>query len=233
MRIIIICNRIIAFVDWAHMAGYLNSYGGSARRGAFGLVIIAAHVGFVALLVLGTLMKPVNEVAPPIVVSFLEQPSSEPAVPLLSDPKLATVQPVSVTVPDVPIPPEPRATDITASAEPPSLPEPMSQHIAAPEQVSVAEPPSMSEVAYLKQPAPHYPTESRRSFEEGLVILRVLIDESGHAKSVNIYRSSGHPRLDEAAREAVVRAVFKPYIDGGIARAAIAMVPVEFSLHHG
>jgi len=33
--------------------------------------------------------------------------------------------------------------------------------------------------------------------------------------------------LDEAAREAVVRAVFKPYIDGGVARAAIAMVPVE------
>jgi protein TonB len=215
------------------MAGYLNSYGGSARRGAFGLVIIAAHVGFVALLVLGTLMKPVKEAAPPIVVSFLEQPSSEPTLPVLSDPKLATVQPVSVTVPDVPIPPEPQATDIIVSAEPPSPPEPVSRHIAAPEQASVAEPPSMSEVAYLKQPAPHYPTESRRSFEEGLVILRVLIDESGHAKSVNIYRSSGHPRLDEAAREAVVRAVFKPYIDGGIARAAIAMVPVEFSLRHG
>jgi protein TonB len=233
MRIIIICNRIIASRRLAHMAGYLNSYGGSARRGAFGLVIIAAHVGFVTLLVLGTLMKPVDQAVPPIVVSFLEQPSSEPAVPVLSDPKLATVQPVSVTVPDVPIPPEPQATDITASAAPPVPAEPVSQHIAASEQVSVAEPPAMSEVAYLKQPAPHYPTESRRSFEEGLVILRVLIDESGHAKSVNIYRSSGHPRLDEAAREAVVRAVFKPYIDAGVARAAIAMVPVEFSLHHG
>ena len=233
MRIIIICNRIIASVDWAPMAGYLNSYGGSARRGAFGLVIIAAHIGFVALLALGTWMKPVNEAASPIVVSFLEQPSSEPVTRVVSDPKLATVQPVSVTVPDVPIPPEPQATDIIVSAEPPSPPEPVSRYIAAPEQASIAEPPSMSEVAYLKQPAPHYPTESRRSFEEGLVILRVLIDESGHAKSVNIYRSSGHPRLDEAAREAVVRAVFKPYIDGGIARAAIAMVPVEFSLHHG
>jgi protein TonB len=215
------------------MAEYLDSYGGSARRGAFGLVIVAAHVGFVALLALGTLMKPVNEAAPPIVVSFLEQPSSEPATRVLSDPKLATVQPVSLTVPDVPIPPEPHAADITVSVEPPSPPAPVSQHSAASGPVSVAEPPSMSEVAYLKQPAPHYPTESRRSFEEGLVILRVLIDESGHAKSVNIYRSSGHPRLDEAAREAVVRAVFKPYINGGIARAAIAMVPVEFSLHHG
>jgi TonB family protein len=64
----------------------------------------------------------------------------------------------------------------------------------------------------------------------GLVILRVLIDEGGHAKTVEVYRSSGHPRLDEAARTAVARAVFKPYIDGGIARASAAMVPVEFSL---
>jgi protein TonB len=215
------------------LAGYLNSYGGSARRGAFGLVIIAAHIGFVALLALGTLMKPENEAASPLVVSFLEQPVSEPAVPVLSDPKLAPVQPVSITVPDVPIPPEPQTSAITASAEPPSPPAPVSQHVVASEQVSAAGPPAMSEVAYLKQPAPRYPSESKRSFEEGLVILRVLIDESGHAKSVNIYRSSGHPRLDEAAREAVVRAIFKPYIDGGVPREAIAMVPVEFSLHHG
>jgi protein TonB len=88
----------------------------------------------------------------------------------------------------------------------------------------------MSQVAYLVQPAPHYPPESRRIREQGLVVLRVLIDESGHARAVEIYRSSGHPRLDEAARTAVARAIFKPYMDGGTARAAAAIVPVEFSL---
>jgi hypothetical protein len=36
--------------------------------------------------------------------------------------------------------------------------------------------------------------------------------------------------LDEAARVAVARAIFKPYVNGGIARAAAAIVPVEFSL---
>jgi protein TonB len=61
-------------------------------------------------------------------------------------------------------------------------------------------------------------------------MLRVLIDENGHAKAVEIYKSSGHPRLDEAARAAVARAIFKPYVDGGIARSAAAIVPVEFSL---
>jgi protein TonB len=88
----------------------------------------------------------------------------------------------------------------------------------------------MSEVAYLVQPEPHYPPESRRIHEHGLVVLRVIIDESGHAKEVEIYRSSGHPRLDEAARSAVARAVFKPYMDGGVGRASAAIVPIEFSL---
>ena len=88
----------------------------------------------------------------------------------------------------------------------------------------------MSNVAYLVQPAPHYPPESKRTREQGLVILRVLIDESGHAKTIEVYRSSGHPRLDEAARNAVARAVFKPYIDRGVARQSAAIVPVEFSL---
>ena len=35
----------------------------------------------------------------------------------------------------------------------------------------------------------------------------------------------------EEARKAVQRALFKPYLDGGVARAAVALIPVEFSLH--
>jgi protein TonB len=88
----------------------------------------------------------------------------------------------------------------------------------------------MSDIAYVVQPAPHYPPESRRIREQGLAILRVVIDESGRAKAIEVYRSSGHPRLDEAARIAVARAIFKPFMDGGVARAAAAIVPVELSL---
>jgi protein TonB len=212
-------------------AGYVDSYGGPARRGVFGLAIVAAHVGFVALLAWSAFDKPEQEKAPPIEVSFMEQPSAERELPVLSDPKLAVVQPVSVTLPDVPITSESEATTIvaeTTEAPPSSSPAtPVSQPVA------VAEPPSMSRIAYLKQPEPRYPSESRRAFEEGLVILRVLIDESGHAKTIHVYRSSGHPRLDDAARDAVERAVFRPYMDGGTPREAVAMVPVEFSLHRG
>ncbi len=88
----------------------------------------------------------------------------------------------------------------------------------------------MSSVAYVQRPLPAYPRESCLAREEGLVILRVLIDEFGHARDIDIYRSSGHPRLDREACAAVARALFKPYLAGGTARAAIAVVPIEFSL---
>ena len=213
------------------LAGYVDSYRGSARRGAFGLAIVAAHVGFVALLALGTFAKPEREKAPPLEVSFMEQPAVERELPVLADPKLASVQPVSVTLPDVPIASESEAVSLVAATieTPPSSPAPVS--VSQP--LAAVEPPSMSRIAYLKQPEPRYPSESRRAFEQGLVILRVLIDESGHAKNIHVYRSSGHPRLDDAAREAIERAVFRPYMDGGTPREAVAMVPVEFSLHRG
>jgi protein TonB len=53
-----------------------------------------------------------------------------------------------------------------------------------------------------RQP-PHYPAQSRREREQGEVVLRVLIDDTGHIGSVTIVRSSGSRRLDEAARTAV------------------------------
>jgi protein TonB len=63
------------------------------------------------------------------------------------------------------------------------------------------------------------------------VSLRVLIDEGGHAADVRVERSSGFPRLDEAARLAVVRALFKPYLEAGVAQRAIVIIPIEFSLN--
>ncbi|HVW68505.1 MAG TPA: TonB family protein [Steroidobacteraceae bacterium] len=203
-------------------------YRGSARRSAFGATIIAAHAGIIALFAYGTFVPPVRTEAPPLIVNVLEELARPTEMPVQSDPKLTPLPPVTIVVPDVAVTTEPDTsaiTAVTAVDAPPAPPTP------APQPAATLEPPSMSEVAYLKQPSPHYPSESRRAREEGLVILRVLIDESGHASRIAVYRSSGHPRLDEAARDAVQRALFKPYINGGVARAAIAMVPVEFSLH--
>ena len=196
-----------------------------AGRGTVGAGILAAHLGLVALLASTGVIK-TPTLVPSVNVTFLQQEDKQPERPEFREPDLTRLQQVSVPTPEVVVAIEATNAAIAASAvETPPPPPP-----AAVSSSGTTSVPEMSDVAYLVQPAPHYPPESRRIHEHGLVVLRVIIDESGHAKEVEIYRSSGHPRLDEAARSAVARAVFKPYMDGGVARASAAIVPIEFSL---
>jgi protein TonB len=57
---------------------------------------------------------------------------------------------------------------------------------------------------------PEYPATSKRLEEEGLVLLRFMIDEDGKVIESRIETSSGYARLDEAARAALSRCQFKP-----------------------
>jgi protein TonB len=196
-----------------------------ASRAGVGAGILAAHAGLIVLLAATGVIK-APTLVPPVAVTFL-QPDDRPLErPNFAKPVLTPIHQVLVPPPEVVVPIEPTSAVIAATAveAPPSPP------AVAAASASGSAVPEMSDVAYLVQPAPRYPPESRRIREQGLVVLRVLIDEGGHAKAVEVYRSSGHPRLDEAARRAVERAVFKPYMDGGVARESAAIVPVEFSL---
>jgi periplasmic protein TonB len=196
-----------------------------AKRGTVGAGILIAHLGFVAVLISAGVIKPPT-VVPAVSVTFVQQAEKQAERPQLDQPNLTPIHQVLVPPPEVDVAIEPNTAAISATAVETPPPPPL----AAGSNSGTAVMPEMSQVAYLVQPAPHYPPESRRIREQGLVMLRVLIDESGHAKTVEIYKSSGHARLDEAARAAVARAIFKPYTDGGTARAAAAFVPVEFTL---
>ena len=208
------------------MVGESTFHGGRGRRSLVGLAILSAHAGVIALVAISMRIQPGHQEAPPVTVVLVEQPAAKLDPPRQPEPRLVSITPPALAVPDLPI--EVAVHTETRSelqVSPPSAP------VASTKGGDSTGLRSMSKVAYLEPPAPRYPPESKRAREEGLVILKVLIDELGHASSVHVYRSSGHPRLDEAACNAVQRALFKPYLDGGIARAAIAMVPVEFSLH--
>ncbi len=87
-----------------------------------------------------------------------------------------------------------------------------------------------SGVEYIRQPQPEYPPIARRKEEQGNVILRVLVNDKGHPEQVEIQKSSGFLRLDEAARQAALRALFKPHIENGQAIAVYAIVPISFHL---
>jgi protein TonB len=84
---------------------------------------------------------------------------------------------------------------------------------------------------YAAAPAPSYPREALLDGIEGTVLLRVLVDVNGKPLSVEIERSSGNRRLDDAARRQVLRKwTFKPAIRDGQAVQVYGLVPVSFSL---
>lgn len=84
---------------------------------------------------------------------------------------------------------------------------------------------------YASAPAPVYPREAMLDGIEGTVLLKVLVDVDGKPLSVEIERSSGNRRLDDAARRQVLRKwMFRPAIRDGQAIQVFGMVPVSFSL---
>lgn len=83
---------------------------------------------------------------------------------------------------------------------------------------------------YLHNPRPVYPPMSRRMGEEGKVFLRVRVEADGRPSQVEIKTSSGSPRLDQAAEDAVRRWRFIPAKRGGEAVSAWVIVPISFNL---
>ncbi|MEQ1597822.1 MAG: energy transducer TonB [Methylotenera sp.] len=93
----------------------------------------------------------------------------------------------------------------------------------------VIEPPRFG-VSYLNNPAPDYPAMSRRAGEEGRVVMKVLVSTEGLADEVQIEKSSGSERLDDAAMNAVKKWRFIPAKKNNQPLSAYVLVPMKFSL---
>lgn len=85
-------------------------------------------------------------------------------------------------------------------------------------------------VVYQPDADPYYPSFSKRSGEQGEVVVRLIIDESGVVEEVALLRSSGFARLDRAATEIGRRYRFKPYsVNGNPARISTNLL-IKFNL---
>ncbi|MGH8178115.1 MAG: energy transducer TonB [Steroidobacter sp.] len=162
-----------------------------------------------------------------IAVSFI--PDAEPRVSW-RPPEAATVAPAIIT--PAPILPIIEASLVVSSSDTAiSAPQRNTVRPRSSEDGSI--PKLVAAVEYLREPSPKYPPQSRRLREQGVVVLRVLIDEHGQACDIAIETSSGYARLDEAAREAVASAAFRPYVESGAPQRALVLIPIEFSLTRG
>jgi len=68
---------------------------------------------------------------------------------------------------------------------------------------------------------------------EGAVSLRVILDERGAVRGVEIASPSGDSRLDEVARQEVSRWRFAPRLESGIGVPTALRVRVVFTLSDG
>lgn len=126
--------------------------------------------------------------------------------------------------------PKPAPAVAAAPPEPPPAPPvPVAaQAVAAP--VASEPAPPRFDAAYLNNPAPAYPSVSRRLGEEGKVMLRVFVEPNGTPSQVKIHQPSGFPRLDAAALDAVRQWRFVPARQGTDRIGAWVLVPVAFNL---
>jgi periplasmic protein TonB len=207
-------------------------------------LVFCAHLGVFAALrpqPQPLLVEPIPE---PIMISLLSAPQAVPQKPTPPTPVQQEQKPVKkqvktpVSKPVVPVvkktsqpiaPPVEQASVPTTqtsapAAEPTAKP---AQNKAADTQTYQS--PSFN-AAYLNNPAPAYPSVSRRLGEQGLVLLQVQVTEDGTAGSVDLQTGSGSSRLDQAALDAVKKWRFVPAKRGEQPVSASVVVPVRFSL---
>jgi TonB family protein len=75
-----------------------------------------------------------------------------------------------------------------------------------------------------------YPPVSKRLAEEGRVLLSFVVGANGQVDSVEVVASSGHRRLDEAAKAAVSTQRFVPASKDGVSIESKLRLPVIFKM---
>lgn len=133
--------------------------------------------------------------------------------------------------PKIPVPKAPaseRAPQVEQSP-PPQVPVEVPTKTAEPSSAPVV--PPQADASQFNNPAPVYPTQSRRLKETGVVVLEVLVKADGSLGDMRLKTSSGYTRLDEAAQKAVKGWRFVPAKRGNDAIDFWYELPIEFSLN--
>lgn len=177
-----------------------------------GITFVALlHVLIIYALVTGLARKVVDVIKKPIETKIVEEakPPPPPETPPPPPPKLNTPPPPFIPPPEVQIavPPPPAAITAVTTTPPPPVAN------------FTPQPPPTAHVPVKTAPVidaahncakPEYPPASLRAEETGTTTVRFVIDTDGHAIQSQVVKTSGHKRLDEAARAALSLCHFKP-----------------------
>ena len=194
------------------------------RRHTLLAIVVGAHVAVLALVATARAVVP-ELLELPMMVDMLPAPVAQPVAKAAPTP-VAKPQPVARPQRELLAVNTPRAEAAESAPTPPAPAPQPSPATTASEAVS----PARFDADYLRNPAPPYPSLSRRLGEQGKVVLRVLVSGQGTAESVELRSSSGSSRLDNAALDTVRRWKFVPARRGETTVQSWVLVPVIFQL---
>ena len=183
------------------------------------MIVVVFHIILVYALVSGLARKVVDVVKGPLEAKLIERvkppppPDEAPPPPPTLQPPPPFIPPPEITIAAPPAA-APTITAVTSAPPPVAAPAPPPVVAAAPAPVAPARvPPVIDAARSCKQP--EYPAASKRLEETGTVVLQFMIDVNGKVVESKVQKSSGFPRLDEAARAALSQCQFKPgSVDG-------------------
>lgn len=202
---------------------YVERRSSIASRPGLLAAVIGVHlvIGYVLSVSMGVIKMP--QIMQPAQVVFIPEPQEvieEPQIevkPEIEQAQVENLEPTEIPPPEVIVPPA-------------EVPMPPSENaIAAAEAVAPPAPPSQ-ELKTKTRVEPAYPPASRRAGEEGTVRLRILVDERGVPRDVQVAQGSGFARLDQAAMEAVRKWRFAAATSGSQAITAWTQVSITFRL---
>lgn len=182
-------------------------------------------------------------------------PISAPVKPVISKPSKPrpVVKAQEVSKRQMPAQPSELTSELTQKSGPPPSPvptasrpeparepvdaigdaQPAAEHpLAAPAPPPAPSPvrPPRVDATQHNNPPPIYPAVARRRGEQGRVVLALLIKADGHVEELDVHTSSGFPRLDQAALNAVRQWRYTPAMRAGVAIDYHYLQPITFTL---
>ena len=85
-------------------------------------------------------------------------------------------------------------------------------------------------VVYQPDADIYYPSFSKRSGEQGAVVVKLIIGISGEVEDIALLQASAYPRLDRAAEEIGRRYRFAPYLVNGVPSRISTNLLIQFKL---
>jgi periplasmic protein TonB len=183
-------------------------------------------------------LLPPAPVAAPVAMQSVAPPPPTPTPPVRSKPKVQpkpapTPKPTQVPLPEAAAPsptpvaaPEPAPAAPAAPVAPPAPAAPaigrQTMEISAPKNVSHLD---------CNIAKPEYPSLSKRRGETGTAYVKFVVGLTGKLENVELKKSSGFSRLDDAALAAVHASACKPYLENGQPVRAAYTQPYDFNLN--